>query len=48
MYRGGAEEAARGDQCGDAEAGAGEGALQEAGFGAKDERRTKSQVSTEL
>lgn len=48
MYRGGAEEAARGDQCGDAEAGAGEGALQAAGYRAKDERCSESQVSMEL
>lgn len=48
VYRGGAEEAARGDQCGDAEAGAGKGTLQKAGLGAKDERCPEIQVSAEL
>lgn len=48
VYRRGAEETAWGDQCGDTEAGAGERALQEAGSGAKDERRAEGQVSSEL
>lgn len=43
--RGGAEEAAGGDQCGLPAAGAGKGAEQKAGSGAEDERRPQNQVT---